>query len=109
MGSEMCIRDRGDDANRARALAAIASLNETQGRWDDARNTWNEYATFADGHPDRTFAAVARARAEVIGRRSTLDTEYSPVRERIAERQRVNASGANQQPPPGTVAVPAPR
>ena len=36
----------------------------------------------------------------------TLETEYAPVRERIAERQRINASGANQQPPPGTAVAP---
>ncbi len=109
---------QGDDRNRARAMAAIANINESQGRWDDARNTWTEYATFADAHASETFPAVARARNEAIGRRGSLETEYAPVRERIAERQRVNASGQNQQGPagatvaPGTMpsgAVPAPR
>lgn len=97
---------QGDDRNRARALAAIANVNESQGHWDDARNTWTEYATFADAHSQVAFPAVARARSETIGRRGALDTEYAPVRERIAERQRINASGANQQPPPGTAVAP---
>ncbi|MFO0653004.1 MAG: tetratricopeptide repeat protein [Polyangiales bacterium] len=96
----------GDDRNRARALAAIANVNESQNHWDDARNTWTEYATFADAHAQVAFPAVARARSETIGRRGTLETEYAPVRERIAERQRINASGANQQPPPGTAVAP---
>ncbi len=96
----------GDDRNRARALAAIANVNESQNRWDDARNTWAEYATFADAHAQVAFPAVARARSETIGRRGALETEYAPVRERIAERQRINASGANQQPPPGTSVAP---
>lgn len=98
---------QGDDRNRARAMAAIANVNESQGRWDDARNTWTEYAAFADAHASETFPAVARARNEAIGRRGSLETEYAPVRERIAERQRVNASGQNQQGPAGTAVAPA--
>lgn len=96
----------GDDASRARALAAIASVQEGQQRWDDARNAWQEYTTFADGHAQSSFPAVGRARTEAIGRRATLETEYAPVRERIAERLRINASGQNQQAPAGTVVVP---
>lgn len=97
---------QGDDRNRARALAAIANVNEAQGRWDDARNTWSEYSTFADAHAQETYPAVGRARSEAIGRRGTLETEYAPVRERIAERQRINASGQNQQAPAGTSVAP---
>lgn len=96
----------GAHLDRGRALAAIAMVHESQNRWDDARNTWQEYSTFADAHPQVTFAAVGRARTEAIGRRATLDREYAPVRERIAERQRINAAGQNQQAPAGTVAVP---
>lgn len=96
----------GDARNRARAMAAIAGVNEAQNRWDDARNTWTEYATFADAHAAETFPAVARARNEAIGRRGALETEYAPVRERIAERQRINASGENHQAPPGTAVAP---
>jgi len=96
----------GDDASRARALAAIASVQEGQQRWDDARNAWQEYTTFADGHAQATFPAVGRARTEAIGHRATLETEYAPVRERIAERLRINASGQNQQAPAGTTVAP---
>jgi tetratricopeptide (TPR) repeat protein len=96
----------GDDASRGRALAAIASVHEGQQRWDDARNAWQDYTTFADSHAQSTFPAVGRARTDAIARRASIETEYAPVRERIAERLRVNASGQNQQPPPGTVVAP---
>lgn len=96
----------GDDASRGRALAGIASVHEGQQRWDDARNTWQEYTTFADAHAQATFPAVGRARTDAIARRASLETEYAPVRERIAERLRINASGQNQQPPPGTAVAP---
>lgn len=96
----------GDDASRGRALAAIAGVHEAQQRWDDARNAWLEYTTFADAHAQSTFPAVGRARTEAIGRRATLETEYAPVRERIAERLRINASGQNQQAPAGTAVAP---
>lgn len=96
----------GDARNRARAMAAIAAVNESQGRWDDARNTWTEYVTFGDAHAPETYPSVARARTEAIGRRGALEQEYAPVRERIAERQRINASGQNQQAPAGTVLAP---
>jgi tetratricopeptide (TPR) repeat protein len=96
----------GDDASRGRALAAIASVHEGQQRWDDARNAWQEYVAFADAHAQVTFPTVGRARLDAIARRTSLEAEYAPVRERIAERLRVNASGQNQQAPPGA-AVPS--
>ncbi len=96
----------GDARNRARAMAAIANVNESQNRWDDARNTWTEYVNFGDAHAQETYPSVARARTEAIGRRGALEQEYAPVRERIAERQRINASGQNQQAPAGTAVAP---
>ncbi len=86
--------------DRARALAAIATLHETQARWDDAVTAWQEYVTFADAHADVTYGAVGRARVDAIRRRASMDQSYEAVRHRIAERQRLNASGANSQPPP---------
>lgn len=86
--------------DRARALMAIATLHESQARWDDAVTAWQEYVTFADAHADVTYGAVGRARVDAIRRRSSMDQSYEAVRHRIAERQALNASGANQQPPP---------
>jgi tetratricopeptide (TPR) repeat protein len=88
----------GDDPNRGRALQAIASLYEGQGNWAEARTAWTEYATFGDAHPTVTYPAVGRTRIEVIGQRDTVEREVAPVRERIAERLRVNATNQAQQP-----------
>lgn len=96
----------GNDADRGRALLAIAALQETQSRWGDARAAWQEYVTFADAHAAVTYAATGRDRVEVMGRRDTLAQQYEAVRQRIAERLRANASGQTQQAPPGTVRVP---
>ncbi|MBK6529767.1 MAG: tetratricopeptide repeat protein [Deltaproteobacteria bacterium] len=82
------------DADRARALAGVAELNEAQGLWREAIGAWGVVAEFADAHASVTSAAVPRARIEAIRRRESLDREYAPVRERIAERLRVNAAGA---------------
>ena len=83
-------------------------MQEAQQRWDDARNTWREYTAFADAHASATFPAVGRARTDAIARRAAVETECAPVRERIAERLRSNASGENVQAPAGTVAAPPP-
>lgn len=92
------------DADRARALIGIAELDEVQGLWREAIGAWGVVAEFADAHASvsASFAEVPRARIEAIRRRESLDREYTPVRDRIAERLRVNAAGAT---PP----APAPR
>ncbi len=82
------------DADRARALVGIAELNEAQGLWREAIGAWGVVAEFADAHANLVSAAVPRARLEAIRRRESLDRENAPVRERIAERLRVNAAGA---------------
>lgn len=83
------------DADRARALVGIADLDEAQGLWREAVGAWGVVAEFADAHPNVLSPAVPRGRIEVIRRRDVLDRECAPVRDRIAERLRVNASGAN--------------
>lgn len=90
----------GDDGTRGRALAAIAEQEERAGHWDEARAAWQVYVVFADGHATVTDAAIGRARIEAIGRRTAMNTQYEPVRQRIAERLARNASGVDQQPPP---------
>jgi tetratricopeptide (TPR) repeat protein len=94
------------DADRARALIGIADLDEAQGLWREAIGAWGVVAEFADAHARVTSPAVPRARIEAIRQRDSLDREYAPVRERIAERLRVNAAGAANAA--GTTA-PAPR
>ena len=81
------------DADRARALAGVAELDEAQGLWREAIGAWGVVAEFADAHASVTSAAVPRARIEAIRRRESIERDYAPVRERIAERIRVNAAG----------------
>lgn len=95
----------GDDGVRGRVLAALAEFQESGNHWDEARGAWQEYTTFSDSHASVTYPAVGRARVEAIGRRATLAQQYEPVRQRIAERQRINAQGG--QAPEGMERVPA--
>ncbi len=75
-----------------RALQAIGNTLETLRRWDDARTAWQEFVSYAEAHPDIGSAANGRARVEAIERRAALDTQFQPVRQRIEERRRINAT-----------------
>ena len=96
-----------DEPAQARARIALAMLLEAGGDWDPARQEWEQYVRFADGHTAHAPAAPGRARLEVFTRRTTVAQDAEGVRRRIEERLRVNASGANQTAPPGMVPVPA--
>lgn len=95
-----------DEASQARARIAMAQLQEAGGSWDQARAEWENYVRFADGHTASAPAGIGRARLEALTRRTAAEQESAGVRQRIEERLRVNASGANQTAPAGMVAVP---
>ena len=88
---------RESHARSHRALSGIAELDEMQGLWREAIGAWGTVAEFADAHASVTSATVPRARIEAIRRRETIEHDYAPVRERIAERLRVNAAGATPE------------
>lgn len=99
-----------DEPAQARARIALAMLLEAGGDWDPAREEWEQYVRFADGHTAHAPSGPGRARLEVFTRRTTVAQDAEGVRRRIEERLRVNASGANQTAPPGMVPAPtAPR
>ena len=91
------------DADRARAMCAIAEIDEAQGHWSEALTAWGAVRDFGAAHPGAASATVASSRIDAIRRRDQLEHDYAPVRERIAERLRINAAGAPT--PPGTVPV----
>lgn len=95
-----------DEFNQARARVAMAQLHESRSAWDEARTEWENYVRFADAHAATVSAAIGRARLEALTRRTTIAQESEAVRQRIEERQRANASGANQPTPPGMVVAP---
>lgn len=95
-----------DESHQARARIAMAQLQEAGGSWDQARVEWENYVRFADGHTASAPAGIGRARLEALTRRAAAEQESAGVRQRIEERLRANATGANQAPPPGMVAVP---
>jgi hypothetical protein len=94
-----------DDGMRARAMAALAATLESQLHWDEARITWQDYATWGDSHAGVSFPATARARVEALQRRTTVVQAAEPVRQRIADRLRANAAA---QPAPEGMAPAAP-
>ncbi len=95
-----------DDAGHGRALCGIGDVHEAQGHWGDAAAAWDAARTFGEAHPGSVPAALPAARLEALGRREQLAHDYAPVRDRIAERLRVNAAGA---PTPAGMTPVAPR
>lgn len=83
-----------DDATRARALQAIAILQEGAGHWADAETAWRDAQSFADSHSPAFagLSAVARDRMLKIQQRADRERVEAAVRQRIEDRQRHNAS-----------------
>jgi tetratricopeptide (TPR) repeat protein len=87
----------GEDDIRAKALMALSFARET-GELPPARDSWNEYVRFADGHARvPTYTATARGRVEAIDKVTQLAEQYRAVRERIAARERENARGGRNR------------
>jgi tetratricopeptide (TPR) repeat protein len=86
-----------DDWNRARALQAIANTYEVTHAWNDALTAWQEFVSFAESHSNVATAAIGRQRIDAIHTDQQLVERYAPVRQRIEERRRHNASAAPAQ------------
>ncbi len=77
---------------KARALQGVAdSLEQIEGRTDDARTAWGAYGTFADGHRDVSFPDVGRARIAAMDAVAEQERAYVEVRRRIHDREEANA------------------
>jgi TolA-binding protein len=98
------------DDLRAKFLFVIADLRERQGKWPEAKKAWEEYAQFLSTHPSvKGYSATATERVKVVDARTDLDTKYAPVRQRIEDRIKENASvppAADETPRP---AAPPPK
>jgi tetratricopeptide (TPR) repeat protein len=83
------LAERGNAPSwRARALHGIAStLERMDGRADDARTAWQQYATFADANQRVASPQVGRARVQAIDVMNEQERVYVQVRQRIAERE----------------------
>ena len=96
----------GKDDLRVKLLFVVADLRERQGKWPDAKKAWEEYAQFLATHPSvKGYAATATERVKVVDARADLDTKYAPVRQRIEDRIKENASvppAADETPRPTT-------
>lgn len=77
---------------QARALQGVAeTLERMPGRLEEAYEAWQEYVRFSDGHQAMAFPQVGRARIQAYNVMHEQESAYVAVRERIAERERVNA------------------
>ncbi len=86
---------------RARALAAAAfTLERMEGRVEDARNAWQEYARFADTNPTVADPQLGRARVQAIDIMNEQETAYVNVRQRIAEREQEREREAQEASQP---------
>lgn len=88
-----------DLMGEARARFALAETLEAihgRGRHADAATAWQELVSFAEQHPDVVNADVPRLHLAALERVTALETEYTPVRHRIAEREREAARGTHR-------------
>jgi TolA-binding protein len=99
------LRNAGNkDDLRVKLLFVVADLRERQGKWPEAKKAWEEYAQFLSTHPGvKGYSASATERVKVVDARVDLDAKYAPVRQRIEQRLKENAS-----PPPAADETPAP-
>ncbi|HMI86162.1 MAG TPA: hypothetical protein VK550_18835 [Polyangiaceae bacterium] len=92
------------DDLHAKLLVVVADLRERQGKWPEAKKAWEEYAQFLSTHPGvKGYAATATERVKVVDAHTDLDTKYVPVRQRIEQRLKENATvpqAADEPPPP---------
>ncbi|MGE0787219.1 MAG: hypothetical protein AB7S26_16225 [Sandaracinaceae bacterium] len=78
---------------QARSLQGVAmTLERMEGRLEEARTAWQAYVTFADAHTTVSFPAIGRGRIQAIDVMTEQENAYVAVRERIAEREREQAS-----------------
>lgn len=78
---------------RGRALQGVAqTLERMDGRLEDARTAWQAYVRFADSNAAVTLPQMGRARIQAIDIMVEQERAYGSVRQRIAERERENAS-----------------
>lgn len=77
---------------RGRALQGVAStLEQMEGRIEEARTAWQEYVRFAESASAVTFPLLGRARIQAIDVMNEQEQAYIRVRERIAARERERA------------------
>jgi tetratricopeptide (TPR) repeat protein len=92
------------DDVRGKLLFVVADLRERQGKWPEAKKAWEDYAQFLSTHPGvKGYQATATERVKVVDAHVDLDTKYAPVRQRIEQRVKENASvpaAADETPPP---------
>jgi tetratricopeptide (TPR) repeat protein len=93
------LTNAGDnDTVRAKLLFVLADLRERQGRWEDAKKAWDEYAQFCAGHPKaKGYTATATERKKMLEQRDDVAKKAEAVKQRIETRLKENGA-----PPPDT-------
>jgi tetratricopeptide (TPR) repeat protein len=88
-----------DDVLHAKLLFVMADLRERQGKWDDAKKAWQEYASFASSHAGaKGYVATATARNKAIDTHVDLDTKYAAVKQRIEQRLKETSAPPEEGP-----------
>jgi tetratricopeptide (TPR) repeat protein len=81
------VKSEGSDGIKVKLLFVLADLRERQGKWDDAKSAWDEYAKFVQAHPAAGgYAATATDRGKVIDQHLELAKKSDTVKQRIEQR-----------------------
>ena len=85
----------GNALFEGRALQGVAeTLERTLDKRSEAREAWNGVFRHGEITGNNAMKEIARARSQALDRATEQDEVYVAVRERIAERERVNAQGS---------------
>src|SRR5262249_44940519 len=86
------------DDIHAKLLFVIADLRERQGKLEDAKRAWGEYAQFVTAHPEvKGYTATATERKKMIDQHAEVAKKSEAVKQRIEQRLKENGA-----PPPDT-------
>jgi tetratricopeptide (TPR) repeat protein len=98
-----------NDLVKCKILFVLADLRERQGKLEEARKAWEEYAQFVTSHPaSNGYVATATERIRVIDQHFELAKKSEAVKQRIEQRLKETggAPGASSAPPASSSAPP---
>jgi tetratricopeptide (TPR) repeat protein len=97
-----------NDVVKCKLLFVLADLRERDGKLEEARKAWEDYAQFVTSHPaSNGYLATATERIRVIDQHFDLGKKSAAVKARIEQRlKETGGAPASSAPPAGSSAPP---
>jgi predicted Zn-dependent protease len=100
-----------NDLVKCKILFVLADLRERQGKLEEARKAWEEYAQFVTSRPaSNGYVATATERIRVIDQHFELAKKSDAVKQRIEQRlKETGGAPASSSAPPASSSTPPPQ